>query len=53
MRAVVDLPTATEPATPMTKGVFVSFDMLRKRVRCLKRICDASTWAERSRESER
>jgi hypothetical protein len=35
MRAVVDLPTATEPATPMTKGVLAGLSPRKSLViRC-------------------
>ncbi|MNT63791.1 hypothetical protein D3C72_2016370 [compost metagenome] len=53
MRAVVDLPTATDPAMPMTKGVLETPAVLRKRLRCWNSNCEDSTWAESRRDRDR
>src|SRR5262249_61979324 len=51
-RGVVDLPTATEPATPITNGTFVS-SVPRKFCCARNRRCVAATYIERSRDSGR
>jgi hypothetical protein len=50
---VVDLPTATEPAMPMMKGVLTASLALKNSLRWLNRSWLASTWADSSRDSDR
>ena len=52
-RAVVDLPTATEPAMPMMNGVLTASSALKKAWRWRNSSWLASTWAESSRDSDR
>ena len=52
-RAVVDLPTATEPATPKMKGVVTASGSRVRRCVAAESACVDSTCSDRSRESGR
>ena len=53
-RAVVDLPTATEPAMPMMNGVLTTSDGVEEAPGAAETAAgSASTWADSSRDSDR